>query len=534
MKAFLIATGTPAIDGNPENAYSAPLLPVLNRPMIQHVLEIAVARGINEFDVVLCQAPETFKQLLEDGSRWGVRLNYHVVKDASKPYRPLGYVNAGDAGDPVLLIHADRLVQAEFKDRNQAMATSGPVLYMISESGAPPATESAWSGWAWLNAGCRNNLPGDLDEKALEAYLTALPECEKIVVPSAKSLRVQSYADLLAANQAVLSKRITGLLSAGREIEPGIWLSRNVQLHPTAQIEPPVYIGENSRIDQGVHLGPATVVGDDCVIDAKSSISNSVVFAKSYIGEALELRDSLVDRNRLINVRLGSEVTITEDFLLGSLSEKNISEWIRKILSQMTAAGLILLLFPLFVVLMIGLKLFRGKGPWIFRRDKIRIPAHPDQALWRPYPFFSLCRNTAVETAVESKGHGLMRRIAEYPVGWRDFFLRFLPALINVARGELRFVGVTPRNIQEIEALSHDVRSIYLKSKAGIVSDAHINFGPEPTADELYVSETFYAVSSGLAYDLKLLGKYFGQLLGLVPKATSPHRRFHAGEPPVR
>jgi len=33
--------------------------------------------------------------------------------------------------------------------------------------------------------------------------------------------------------------------------------------------------------------------------------------------------------------------------------------------------------------------------------------------------------------------------------GWRHFFLIFLPALINIARGELRFVGVAPRTAGE-------------------------------------------------------------------------------------
>lgn len=519
MKALLIATGESEAAGASENRYLAPLLPVLNRPIIQHVLETAAARGISKFDVVLCRAPEEFKRLLEDGSRWGVDLNYHVVKDASKPYGPLRYAATDDDGLPVLLIHADRLIQAELTSSDQSAETSGPLLYMFAEAETAATERSTWTGWAWLNQACRKNLPDDLDEKSLEMYLAAFPECRHISVPMTDSLRVQTYADLLAANQAVLAKKISGLMTAGREIEPGIWLSRNVQLHPTAQIEPPVYIGENCRIDQGVLLGPGTVIGDDCVVDAKSSIADSVVFSKSYIGEALELRDSLVDRNRLINVRLGSEVTIAEDFLLGSLSEKNIRDWLWKLLSQLTAGALLLLLLPLLMSMMLVLKLFRKNAPWLHRSDKIRIPAPSDKALWRSYPLFSLESGTSSDIALESKDDRSKRDIAGHRVGWRDFFLRFLPGLINIARGELRFVGVIPRNSQEIESLSEDVRSIYLKSKAGIVSDALVNFGPRPTPDELYVSETFYAVSAGLTYDLKLLSKYFGQILGLVPKA---------------
>jgi hypothetical protein len=89
--------------------------------------------------------------------------------------------------------------------------------------------------------------------------------------------------------------------------------------------------------------------------------------------------------------------------------------------------------------------------------------------------------------------------------------------LLSVAQGSLRFVGVDPRNGEEIKALASDWQVLYLKSKPGIVTEALVNFGTHPTEDELYSAEAFCCVSSGWKYDLKLLAKYFGQLLGLIP-----------------
>ena len=104
------------------------------------------------------------------------------------------------------------------------------------------------------------------------------------------------------------------------------------------------------------------------------------------------------------------------------------------------------------------------------------------------------------------------------PVGWRDFFMRFLPALISVVSGNLCFTGVNPLSVEMVESMPYDWRLLYIKAKPGIVTEALVNFGPSPSPDECYSAEAFYSVSSSLWYDLKLLLKYAGQLLGLISK----------------
>lgn len=519
MKAILIATGKLPAENVLGKQYLPPLLPLVDRPFIQHVVEYLVSKGVEEFEVVLCRFPEKVEQLLGDGTRWGAAIDYHLVKDPAKSYRPVKFVTVDPKDDPVLLIHCDRLPPVDVLQARPSLGLDGPTLYMWDnhlnrESNGRPR----WSGWGWLNGKCRAGLPEDLNEQGLLDYLLSFSDGRQIMIDDAKALTVRSYSELLAANQAVLKKEITGLLLTGKEIEPGIWLSRNVQLHPTVQLNPPVFIGENCDIGRGVRLGPGVVVGMNCVVDSQSSIADSIVLPNSYVGEALELRDAIIDRNRLINVRLGSEITITEDFILGNLAEKGIQEWFKKILSQLLAAALLVCLLPLYMAVIPGLKLFRKKGPLFHKTEKVRLPAGPDEVYWRMFSLVSFSPEASSKKITGAHIEPDRQKIGRYPVGWRNLFLCFLPALINVARGELRFVGVTPRTIEEIKTLPRDWKSLYLKSKAGIISEALVNFGPEPTQDELYAAETFYAVSAGLKYDLKTLAKYFGQVLGMVPK----------------
>jgi lipopolysaccharide/colanic/teichoic acid biosynthesis glycosyltransferase len=91
--------------------------------------------------------------------------------------------------------------------------------------------------------------------------------------------------------------------------------------------------------------------------------------------------------------------------------------------------------------------------------------------------------------------------------------------MINVVRGELRLVGVQPRSREEIKTLTSDWQALYLQSKAGVVTEAFVVYGLNPTGDELYSAEAFYAVTAGMRHDLKLLSRYFLRVLNIFSGA---------------
>src|SRR5207237_5558737 len=111
------------------------------------------------------------------------------------------------------------------------------------------------------------------------------------VVEAPPPLGMQTFDAYQEAQWAVIEKRFSGLMLNAREVDPGVWLSRNVSLHPTARVTPPVYVGENCRISEAVQLGPRAVLGDDCVLDDHSTVSESLVLTGSYVGQSLELQN---------------------------------------------------------------------------------------------------------------------------------------------------------------------------------------------------------------------------------------------------
>ena len=187
----------------------------------------------------------------------------------------------------------------------------------------------------------------------------------------------------------------------------------------------------------------------------------------------------------------------------GGLSKAHLGERFARVFSRFGAACLLILLCPFLFATALVLRLGR-RGPVIFTEEALRLPAQTDEPLWHTFRLFSF---TPEGKKRESKGTGLIRH----------FFLQFLPGLINILRGELCFVGVRPRTKDQVKALPRDWQTLYLNSKPGIITEALINYGASPTEDELYTSEVFYSVSSGIGHDFNLLIGYLSRILGFSP-----------------
>jgi lipopolysaccharide/colanic/teichoic acid biosynthesis glycosyltransferase/acetyltransferase-like isoleucine patch superfamily enzyme len=521
VRAVVIATGESADMRSLTERYPTPLLPLLDRPFIQHVVESLVDLGVTEFDFILSHLPERVERLLGDGKRWGSTFAFHLSRDASHPYQFLDIIGLRGDERPIILAHADRLPEIQIVQRALSSCPSAVTVFcwqQSSEGGEIPSALAAmgesnlrrWTGWACLPARLLDGLPDGLSELALGAHLRALAQHDGVLCEVPPPLSVQGYDELLAAQWAVLNKSFRGLRRGGTETDEGIWLSRNVSLHPSARLIPPVYIGENCRIGEGVQVGPHAVIGSDCVLDTRCTVLNAMVFPGSYVGEALELADSIADKNRLINVRVGASVSVIDDFILGSISDRHLRRWLGSLFSRGVAMTLLACTWPLLLITGLSLKVCRGR-PVLHSAEVVRLPASAEEMTWQTFQLWSFCANVLHGEETELQGErnkGKAHRLLQH----------FLPALVNIAKGEVHFVGAPLRTSGEIKALPHDWQALYLHTKAGIVTEACVYHGLTPTADEQYSAEVFYSVRAGVRHDLRLMICYVGRILGIFPR----------------
>ena len=502
MRAIILATGY--CPNNPLSDHSpAPLLPLVDRPFLQHVVEFLVDQGVHEFDFVLSHLPEKIEAFLGDGTRWGSTFRFHLVRLASQPYSILTSLPLDATDAPILLVHADRLLDVQLAETKPSTQQSqSPVVFYWLDQDDASHEQRRWAGWAWVSGGMLLQLAKNGQSETFAKQLWGTAQHHGTLVEVAKPLSLESCDTLLHAHQMLLEKQFSGLMLKGREIETGVWISRNVRLHPTAQIVPPVYIGENCWIEEHVTLGPYATVGRDCVVNPQSTIRQSVVFPGSYVGEGLELMETFVDRNRLVNIRVGTDVTVTDDFILGSLFTRSFPQLARDWLSRLIALLLLLGLWPVLVLTAVFLRVTRS-GPVLSTQEVVRLPVSPGQVARPTFPLWSFAWVQNSETEKSNK-----------PLtGIRHLLFEFLPGLINVAKGDLHLVGVASRTQAMIDDLPLEWRALYLQSKAGLISEAYVQYGGSANQDELYAAEAFYAVQASFRHDLQLILGYVRQLV---------------------
>ena len=466
----------------------AALLPLGDRPFLQHLLEFLVGQGIHSVHILAAHGPESVERLLGSGDRWGCRLRYHLVRDPAFPYRSLRVIPETEA-EPWLLVHAVRFPYAELAPPS----LDRPVAFCM-----PPSGGGGWGECTLFPPGGWNLRLAELSPQQLAQRMqTWLREGAAEAETPAEWVDISTPGRLLDCQARLLTKSLRLLRMGGIEREKGVWISRNVVIDPAAELVPPLYIGPHSRIGRGVRLGPQTVIAGTCMIDSDTVVERSLILAGTYVGTALDLRDSVVDRQLLVNVAHGTGVDVRENFLLGGLSHQYHRSWLARGLSSLAAAVLLLLLLPATLLAVGFYALFRRRT-----LTTIRVPVAPlrHHASQSPAQFALPCL-------------GADAWAVHRPASWSAVCRQILPGLWSVLLGHVALVGLPPRTVQQLAELEPEWQRLYEESRIGLISEASVVAGTDDEPTQFYLCDAYYVAQRGLRHDLGLVWRYAQRLL---------------------
>jgi glucose-1-phosphate thymidylyltransferase len=110
MRAVLLAGGTGSRLWPITQAVSKQLMPVYDKPMVYYPLSVLVMAGIREILVITTPGDqEQFRRLLDDGSQWGLRLEYAVQEKPAGIAQALLIGAEFIDGDSIALILGDNI-----------------------------------------------------------------------------------------------------------------------------------------------------------------------------------------------------------------------------------------------------------------------------------------------------------------------------------------------------------------------------------------------------------------------------------------
>ncbi|MGQ9825018.1 MAG: sugar phosphate nucleotidyltransferase [Desulfotomaculales bacterium] len=321
MKAVIMAGGEgtrlrPITCGRPK-----PMVPVANRPMMAHIIDLIVAHGITEIAVTLQYKPEYIRNYFGNGAEFGVNVRYFVEEI---PLGTAGSVkNAGNFLDGTfLVISGDALTDidlsraVEFHRRAGAMATlvltrvSCPLEYGVVITGADGTVTRFLEkpGWGEVFSDTVNTgiyilepevldyiPPGQMYDFSKDLFPFLLREKKPLfgIVLPGYWCDVGSLDQYLQAHLDVLAGRVKVSVPA-REVAPGVWAGEGVDIHPGARLTGPVLIGDGSYVGKEAVLEPYTVIGNGCLIREKATLKRSVLWNNVYVGAGARLSGAVV------------------------------------------------------------------------------------------------------------------------------------------------------------------------------------------------------------------------------------------------
>lgn len=353
MKAVIMAGGEgtrlrPLTSNAPK-----PMMPLANRPMMEHVVTLLREHGITEIVVTVAFMAETIRTYFGDGSEFGVEMTY-ATEDT--PLGTAGSVrNAKDqldetflviSGDVLTDIDLDALIEAHRE--SQAVATIGlvrvdnPLEYGIVITDEVGNIERFLEKPTWgqvfsdtINSGIYVLEPRIFDWIAAdqpvdfsgEVFPAVLADGERILGAVGEGYweDVGTLDAYVRAHKDILDERVKAEIP-GIEVADGVWVGKSVEIHPDAVLTGPAVIGDNCNIDAGVHVGEYVVLGTGVRVRGEGELDRTVVHDNAYLGESVRLRGAVIGRSADLRrgvrceegVVLGDEVFVGEDALIST------------------------------------------------------------------------------------------------------------------------------------------------------------------------------------------------------------------------
>lgn len=325
-----------------------PMVPILNRPIAEHIVNLLRRNGISEIIATLHYLPDIMRDYFQDGQDFGVQMTYAVEED--QPLGTAGCVKniAELLNDTFFVISGDAVtdfdLQAALRFHRQKGAKATLVLTRVPnpiEFGVvitdaedritrfleKPSTSEIFSdtvntGTYILEPEVLDYLPDNQESDFSKDLFPLLLEKGE---PMYGYIAEGYWCDVghLEAYREAQYDALEGKVQldwAYPETTTGLWIGQNTFIDPTAVIHPPALIGSNCRIGARVTIEPGTVIGDNVSISADANLKRPILWSGAIIGEEVQLRACTISRG----VRVDRRAQVLEGAVVGPLS--NVGE----------------------------------------------------------------------------------------------------------------------------------------------------------------------------------------------------------------
>jgi len=333
LKAVILAAG----EGTRMHplTYTRPkvMLPIANKPILEHLLIEAKNAGVREFIFVVGYHDEQVRDYFDNGEKLGVNIEYCTQM------RQLGTADAlkmteGLVDGKFLLINGDVIVSREdiselagkeditmsvvevddVKDLGMVELIEGRVVH-IHEKVENPPSRMANAGLYLLTPEIFEALSQTSKSPRAEYEIT---DSLELIIRRGRHISYHEISywlnltypwDLLSANESLLAKiesQNLGKVEENVVIKGVVAIGRNTVVRSGSYIVGPVIIDQDCDIGPSCYIRPHTAIGDGCHIGCAVEVKNSIIMKGSKVPHHNYVGDSIIGEN--CNLGAGTKI----------------------------------------------------------------------------------------------------------------------------------------------------------------------------------------------------------------------------------
>ncbi|MCS7227976.1 MAG: NDP-sugar synthase [Endomicrobia bacterium] len=327
MKAFIMAAGLGTRLRPLTYSVPKPLVPIVNTPVIGHLMENLKMNGIKEVVVNLHYRPNLITSFLSDGSRWNLKIIYSYeekllgtaggVKLKQHLFDETFIVTSGDGLSD---INFNALVKYHLSKKAIATLALKPVDIKLD--------------YGVVSVDANNRITNFYEKPSLDKVFSNLvntgiyvfePEIFKYIPKNKfydfgkqllpklvkKSLPVYGYimknywcdvgnlAEYRKSQHDCLDGKVKVKIP-GTEVRKNVWIGKNTNIAKNVKYHPPCLIGDGVKIGKNCIIGSYTVIGNNCIIGDNVKIYDSILWDNVIVKSNVKLNSCIIGSKAVV------------------------------------------------------------------------------------------------------------------------------------------------------------------------------------------------------------------------------------------
>jgi len=345
FKAMIMAAGLGTRLWPLTGLTAKPMVPILNRPVMEHIVRLLVRHGVTEVAANLYHFPEKIQDHFGDGSALGVELRLCIEKELLGTAGGVGNFREFLSGETFVVVSGDALTDVDLSAFVAHHRASGGIASMVVKRVPDPSL------YGVVVADDDGRVIGFQEKPPRDAALSHLCNCgiyafepeifsyipagiftdwAHDVFPALLSAgapfhiwQLDAYWNDVGNIEQYRKSNFDALLghvrveTPGVEVKPGLWVGEGTEISSSAVINPPVLIGANCHVAEEALLVGPLIVGDGCTIESGAVLEGQIHWNNVMTGRGSQAMGGIL--GRCVQIHHGA--VIHEGSVLGDHSE---------------------------------------------------------------------------------------------------------------------------------------------------------------------------------------------------------------------